>query len=130
MSEDQFAVFLSDNRTAFRPGETLSVAVLWALSAAPGRMEARLFWRTRGKGTEDLEIVAQQPLPAPAAAGETTLRFTLPDSPWSFSGKLISLTWGVEVVAEPGGQSARVEFVLGPNAQEILLPTIDDAARA
>jgi hypothetical protein len=130
MSEDQFAVFLSDNRTAFRPGETLNVAALWALASAPARVEARLFWRTCGKGTEDIEIVARQPLTGVGAAGEQTVPFTLPDSPWSFSGKLISLTWGVEVVAEPGGQSARCEFVLGPNGQEILLPVLDDAARA
>jgi len=124
MNQDQFAVFLSDNRTAFQPQEIVRVTVLWALSTIPQGMEARLFWRTRGKGTEDVEIVARRSLNPPAAAGETALEFPLPDGPWSFSGKLISLGWGVEVVAVPDGQNARCEFVLGPNGQEILLPSL------
>jgi hypothetical protein len=130
MSQEQLAVFLPSNRTAFQPRENLSAAVLWALDRAPAQIEARLFWRTRGKGTEDVEIVARQFLVSPAAAGESSMTFALPEGPWSFSGKLISLGWGVEVVAEPGGQNARCEFVLGPDAREVLLSPIEDAARA
>jgi hypothetical protein len=127
---DQIAIFLAGDRSAFRPGETLKVSALWALGAAPASLEARLFWRTTGKGTEDLVIVAQQEVATPAAAGEGSFEFTLPEAPWSFSGKLISLLWAVELVAEPDGQSARCEFVLGPHAKEILLTAPADASRA
>jgi hypothetical protein len=130
MSEEQIAVFLVNDRTAFRPGETLAVSALWALAAAPGSLEARLFWHTRGKGTEDIVIVDSRRVEAPPAAGEYRFDFMLPESPWSFSGKLISLLWGVELVAGAGEKSARSEFVLGPDAKEILLGENHDAARA
>lgn len=127
---DQLAIFLASGQTAYRPGEQLSVSVLWALAEAPALLEVRLFWQTRGKGTEDIVIVEQQEIAAPGIAGERSITFVLPAEPWSFSGKLISLGWGIEVVATPGEQNARCDFVLSPNGQEILLPEISDAARA
>jgi hypothetical protein len=130
MSQDQLAVFLPPGRTAFHPGERIDVTVLWALEQAPAQIEVRLFWQTRGKGTQDLEVALREWIMGPAVAGEQVVSLTLPQSPWSFSGKLVSLIWGVEVVAEPGGQNARCEFVLGPDAREVLLSTLDDAARA
>lgn len=117
----ELGVFIANGRTSFRPGETLSVSVLWALPEKPATLEARLFWYTRGKGTEDVGIVAVERIEAAPAAGERNLSLKLPVQPWSFSGKLVSLLWAVELVAEPGGQSARAEFTLSPDGAEILL---------
>jgi hypothetical protein len=130
MNQEQLEIFLADQQTAFRPGQKLRGSVLWVLAKAPRALEIRLFWRTQGKGTEDVGVVATTPVAGPAVAGEQEFEFVLPASPWSFSGKLISLGWGVEVVAEPDGQNALVEFVLAPDAREILLRPIDDAASA
>lgn len=121
MSTSELGLFIADNRTAFRPGDTLVVSALWALPVAPGSLEARLFWYTRGKGTEDVGVVAVETIAGAEVAGERSLRFKLPVQPWSFSGKLISLLWAVELVAEPGGQSARAEFTVSPDGREILL---------
>jgi hypothetical protein len=117
----QLAVFLPGNRAAFAPGERLDVSVLWALERAPGAIEVRLFWVTRGKGTEDLEIVATMPIRADSSAGESAVAFTLPEAPWSFSGKLISLVWGVEAVVHAPERTAACEFVLAPGGAEIRL---------
>ena len=117
----ELGIFIADNRAHFRPGEKLAASALWALPAAPESLEVRLFWYTRGKGTQDVEIVASQTLGRAAAAGERTLDFALPAQPWSFSGKLVSLIWALELVAEPGNRSARVEFTLSPDGAEILL---------
>ena len=38
-------------RAAWRPGETLRGNALWDLPTPPERVEARLYWRTSGKGT-------------------------------------------------------------------------------
>jgi hypothetical protein len=122
MSTDaELGIFIADGRTSFRPGETLSVSALWALPEKPAALEARLFWYTRGKGTDDVGVVAARTIENPEAAGERAISFKLPPQPWSFSGKLISLIWAVELVAEPGGRSARAEFVLSPDGTEILL---------
>jgi hypothetical protein len=120
-TSNELGIFIVENRTAFRPGELLSVSALWALPTAPQSLEVRLFWFTRGKGTQDDAIVAVQQIEAPEAAGERTLTFRLPAQPWSFSGKLISLIWAVELVAEPGSRAARAEFTLSPDGAEILL---------
>jgi hypothetical protein len=112
---------LAGGRASFAPGEILEADALWALSVAPKTVEARLFWHTRGKGTEDIGLVQRESVATPISAGEHRFRFTLPAGPYSFSGKLISVLWAIELVAEPGGQVARCEFVLSPSGKEIVL---------
>lgn len=129
MDPTELFVGTTDQRSTFRPGEVMEVSVLWALASVPRSIEARLCWFTRGKGTVDAGVVSTQTVPAPPAAGEQTLRFTLPDGPYSFSGKLISLIWAVELVAEPGARSTRFEFVLAPEGKERVLTPLPDAPR-
>jgi hypothetical protein len=121
MSNEELGLFTVDGRTAFLPGETLELSVLWAFAEKPAPLEVRLFWFTRGKGTEDVEVVATEPISTDAPAGEAKLRFALPAAPYSFSGKLISLIWAAELVAQPGDRSTRCEFTLSPTGVEIVL---------
>ena len=55
----------------------------------------------------------------PAAHELRDFEFNLPPSPYSFSGRLITLSWGVEVVTDK--QSDVAEFVLSPHGREVLL---------
>ena len=110
-----------------KPRGVVELLARWSLPSTPRSLEARLFWFTRGKGTEDVDVVATEPVPAPGAHGERRVRFTLPDAPYSFSGRLISLIWAVELVAD--NTAARWEFVLAPEGREILLPQRTDATR-
>src|ERR1043166_4380135 len=48
----------------------------------------------------------------------------LPESPYSFSGKLISLVWALELVAEPSKEVIRREFVLAPGGEEVRLDSL------
>lgn len=125
MSNAELALFIENDRTAFRPGEELRLSLLWALPEKPTVLEVSLFFYTKGKGTEDVEVVSRHPISANAPAGEATLKIKLPAGPYSFSGKLISVLWAVELVSEPGSRSARSEFVLGPEAKEILLTELN-----
>jgi hypothetical protein len=111
---------IRDAQTAFRPGETLAGETVWQLDQPPRSVEVRLFWFTRGRGTEDVELVQSVSFESPGQDDQRPFQFSLPHSPYSFSGKLISLIWAVEVVAKPGG-AARVEFTLSPTLSEILL---------
>jgi hypothetical protein len=109
------------NRTAFRPGETISGAAGWSLGAKPRSAEVRLFWFTEGKGTRDLEIVDTIAFAGPGESEERAFSFTLPQAPYSFSGRLISLIWAVELVIEPGEQAERIQIKVSPTGEEVLL---------
>ncbi len=97
-------------RTSCKPGETVEGVV----AGGSPDVEVRLFWYTEGKGTQDLEVVATA---RPDAGGG--FRLPLPASPYSFSGKLISLIWAVEAVG--GDACPRVELLVSPDGGEILL---------
>jgi hypothetical protein len=121
MSTDELGLFIENDRTAFKPGEDLKLSILWALPKTPESLEVSLLFFTRGKGTEDVEVVSRHPITVTAPAGESSLCIKLPVAPYSFSGKLISLLWAVELVCEPGSRSARCEFVLSPTGKELAL---------
>jgi hypothetical protein len=112
---------LAAGRTDFRPGEDLAGAAHWQLEAAPERVEIRLIWYTEGKGTQDVEIVDRMSFERPQADETQGFRFRLPDGPYSFSGRLISLAWAIEAVAEPSGDAGRVEIVVSPSGSEVVL---------
>jgi hypothetical protein len=118
---NQLKIGTRENRRNFQPGEELEGAAGWELEVKPASVEARLIWFTRGKGTEDVGLVHTVCFERPQAAEARPFRFRLPEHPYSFSGKLISLIWAVELVALPGKQSARCEFVMAPAGQEVLL---------
>ena|SRR2546425_1294183 len=108
-------------RKNFCPGEEVGGAVGWTLDEQPKSAEVRLLWYTAGKGTRDVGVVATQKLEAPKSNDERSFHFTLPEAPYSFSGKLISLIWAIELVLDPGGLSERVEITVSQSGEEILL---------
>jgi hypothetical protein len=120
----------TDGRRAFRPGDRIEGTASWYLERQPGSVELRLFWYTQGKGTQDVEIVQTVPFESPGAVDSRAFSVELPVAPYSFSGKLISLIWALEVVAEPGGETGRLELTVSPTGVEILLrPDLPDHAR-
>ena len=114
---------LRDNRSTFVPGEMLEGAVLWESTEKPTLAELRLLWFTRGKGTEDGEVVKTVTFDNPQAGDTRQFSIRLPEAPYSFNGKLIALTWAVELYLEPGDHFQRVTFTMGPGGQEVQLPT-------
>ena len=114
-------VTIQDGYTSFRPGDVVEGTVMWQLDPPPSEVEARLFWFTRGKGMRDIVIVETIPYHSPARMDRRAFRFQLPAGPYSFSGKLISLVWAIEVVAQPGDTSGRTEITVSPTGDEIQL---------
>ena len=110
-----------DGTTSFRPGDTVEGTVRWQLPEPPEGIELRLFWSTAGKGDQDLEVVETVPFGNPGAQDRRTFRVRLPEGPYSFSGKLITLSWALEAVAQPGDRSAHVELVVSPTGEELRL---------
>jgi hypothetical protein len=116
---------LRDGKSAYAPREAIVGAAAWDLDKPPEAVEVRLCWFTRGKGTADASVVDRVRIDHPGPRDRREFQFTLPEAPHSFSGKLISLIWAIEAVAEPSNEAGRIEFVLSPTGREILLPAED-----
>lgn len=123
MNNAELTLTTADSRTSFEPGETIAINTSWQLPTAPRQAEARLVWYTQGKGDADVGIVQRLPFENPQASDNRSCEFLLPESPYSFSGKLISLTWAVEVILEPG-QTKRLDLVVAPGATEVRLTEV------
>ena len=118
---DLIEIHLDHDGVAYTPGESISGTVTWQLDAPATGVEVRLFWYTRGKGTTDVQVVKAQQFDAPGSTGRRAFKFVLPEEPYSFSGKLISLIWALEAVVQPGERLQRLELVVAPLGREVLI---------
>ena len=115
---------LQDGRTGFLPGESMTGTASWQVANPPAKAELSLIWATRGKGTQDMDMVQTIPFSDPQARDSRPFKITLPESPYSFSGQLISLIWMLELNLDPGDECASVEIVIAPGGKEVALPRI------
>lgn len=107
--------------TWYRPGEIVLGSVTWRLEKEPVGLEIRLFWFTSGKGTRDVEVVDTHRLESPGTSGSADFALQVPRGPYSFSGRLITLSWAVEAVALPAGETARLDLVVSPRPVEVAI---------
>ena len=114
---------LDTDSDAYLPGSEMRVTFDWNLPEPPDAIEVRLVWNTSGKGDRDLKVAQTLRWDQPDRQGREETVITLPWGPYSFSGKLISLIWAVELVALPKNESARREIVIGPGNAEVLIGT-------
>lgn len=106
------------DRPFYKPGEEIRGRVSWTVETAPRSAQLRLFWFTKGKGDRDAETVETASFDLPQSSDSREFRFLAPEYPPGFSGQLISLIWGLELVLEPGG-STLTELVIGPEGREL-----------
>ena len=114
-------IVLAEPSASFKPGTAVEGTARWQLESRPSEVEVRLFWFTSGKGDRDVEIVDKLAFQSAASSEDRSFRFTLPQAPYSFSGKLVSLIWAIELVVKPGNKTARVEITVAPEGREIEL---------
>lgn len=114
-----FNIEVQGNNWRFEPGERVNGQVAWALDAAASALEIRLVWFTSGKGTTDRSVVQTQHIERPADQGSQAFSFLLPHGPCSFSGKLITITWAIEVAALPRGASEARDIIVAPGRMEL-----------
>lgn len=126
--DPQLLITLDQDGTAFQPGQMISGSARWLGVENIKKASVRLFHTTSGIGTTDTVVVAEHEFNAPQADGNGTFSFTLPAAPPSFSGKLITLAWGVELVIHPGGHGRAIMITVGPDRREIRLPQVAPAA--
>jgi hypothetical protein len=109
----------SDGGTWFKPGSLLAGRATWHLDEDAEATEIRLFWYTAGKGTQDVGIVRTLRVDTPERSGYRDFSFSVPEGPYSFSGKLITLAWAVELVVLPSGETERLDLQIGPQPVEV-----------
>ena len=91
---------------------TASFQVRWDLSEAPDTIEAHLIWRTEGKGDTDSERLSCGQLDALRPQGCETLTVFVPEGPFTYHGKLLSILWTLELTA--GDFTATKAVRIGP----------------
>ncbi|MFP4056251.1 MAG: hypothetical protein ACLF0G_05215 [Candidatus Brocadiia bacterium] len=111
----------ADGQRAFQPGQEVAGTAAWQLPEAPAKAEVCLFWFTEGKGTQDVEVADRAAFDGLAASDERPFRLQLGDGPFSFSGKLISLRWAIELVTEEPHDTERLDIVVSPTGREVVL---------
>ena len=127
---DSISIQLDQQSSEFLPGTTISGKVIWTAAAATQKVELRLFWFTEGRGTQDIELIEEHSWDV-QGQGEEAFQFTLPLEPYSFSGKLISLQWALEVVTQPKENATTREiFTLSPNGKELVLSSVENTQTA
>jgi len=120
---DRLSIVLEDDKAAFAPREAIRGTVEWNLDTSPHYLELSLFWYTMGKGTRDIGVIQTLRFDQPGPRDQRGFSFTLPAGPYSFSGKLISLLWALELTCSPGSETARQEITVSPTGHEIVLGT-------
>lgn len=105
--------------TEFQPGDDIEVELQWELDEPAQAIELRLVWNTAGKGTTDVQVVRVERIEEPSVSDRRRMTLQAPRSPYSFSGKLVSIVWALELVALPKEESARLEIVIGPAGKEV-----------
>jgi hypothetical protein len=114
------AIEIEQGRTAFGPSDEIVGKAKWQMDDSPQLLELSLFWRTEGKGTQDVGVAETIRIDNPGALGEKEFRLTAPKGPYSFSGKLISIIWALELSGPRGKDVVRKEITLSPTGKEIV----------
>ena len=118
--------------SCFRPGDAIEGVVTWVCRGAPVGGAIKLRWTTRGKGSDDHELVVNLELASLRRPGESSLdalaaedarefSITAPEGPYSFSGALISLTWTLRATLRPDDEEAELELTISPTGKELRL---------
>jgi hypothetical protein len=109
----------TDGGTWFKPGELIEGRASWHLDGETESIEVRLFWYTTGKGSQDVGVVRTLRIDGPDTSGHREFSIRVPEGPYSFSGKLITLAWAIELVTLPGAETERFDLRIGPQPVEV-----------
>ena len=102
----------------FKPGQVLDLRLVWADKHPFERMSLSLVWHTRGRGTPENHIAFSVDIENQNPSGDQRISLRLPDGPYSYSGKFITLSWTLEAILHESEQEHIKTIVIGPNQKE------------
>ena len=115
------SIDIAEQKTEFHPGENIQGTLRWNLPENPESVEISLFWRTEGKGTQDVGVIETKKFDNPGSLAQKEFSFKIPNQPYSFSGKLISIIWAIEACCYPTEQTIRQQITISPTGKEVVL---------
>ncbi len=116
---NQLHLEIDHGRTAFNPGEAVTVHLEWELGNEADEIKVRLIWFTTGHGSSDFDRIQEESILSPGLLGRQSFQFTIPQMPYSFQGEYFSLTWAFEVELFPLKEIYRQEIVISPTGNPI-----------
>ena len=122
-------LFIDLPQTQLEPGQHVSGKILWALDKAPKEITLPLGWITEGRGTQDSKVEAEKTWTTEQTSGEESFEFTLPPSPYSFEGTLISVNWALELHVKKGKAEYRLPITVSPHGSAISLSQLSDESK-
>ncbi|MGB0257918.1 MAG: hypothetical protein ACPGES_04615 [Coraliomargarita sp.] len=122
-------LFIDLPQTQLEPGQHISGKILWALDKAPKEITLTLGWITEGRGTQDSKVEAEKTWTTEQTSGEESFEFTLPPSPYSFEGTLISVNWALELHVKKGKAEYRLPITVSPHGSAISLSQLSDESK-
>ena len=117
-------LFIDIPKTNFKPEETISGTILWALDERPKEVRLTLGWSTAGRGSEDRKIESELKWNTESISGEESFEFQLPSTPYSFDGKLIALNWELVLSVKKGKAETVVSITLSPYSSPVALSAV------
>jgi len=102
---------IKDENIIFMPGDEIQGEALWELPQAPVKLAVNVYWFTDGSVSH---IVHGQELSSVAAAGTLPFKFKLPVTPYSYSGKLFSISWEIEAYSVSPDERCACPFIMSP----------------
>ena len=122
---DSLQIILARSSGEFEPGNDLVGQLTWNLAKAPDRVELRLFWSTFGVGIAESKVIEAVTFERLLTFDSRPFKFRLPQFPYSYRGKLMSLSWVLEATAFPSRRNVRKHFIMGPEGKEVVLPSAE-----
>lgn len=118
-------VLSEPEKVCYRPGEAIRGTAQWSGSPSTKSVQLLLFYHTEGKGTRDVVIQESITFDNLSTMDSQAFEFTLPSQPWSFSGRLLSVRWALELVVKGAKRKekelAQVGLLVSPTGKEITL---------
>jgi hypothetical protein len=118
-------IYIDLEQTHLQPGQRFSGKILWALEQPPKQIQLSLGWATEGRGSCDQKIEAELNWDTEATSGEAPFEFTLPSSPYSFDGQLISLNWTLKLSVKKGKAAHECPIIVSPHGYAIDLVAVN-----
>lgn len=122
-------LFIDLEQTRLLPGQHVAGKILWALEKGPTEICLSLGWHTEGRGSRDSKVEAELNWATEATSGEEPFEFSLPASPYSFDGTLISLNWTLTLSVKKGKATHQLPITVSPHAEAIALSAVPDESK-